>query len=213
MTWFSAIFQNKKSLEEKYFAKVEQAQENAEKEYKSALVIKRAWKNYKNRLLNKKRNEAALLIQCIWRMHAATVKVRVLRSEKYREEREKYFNDMAIKIQKTWRGYFDRKHTFDYDKQRKYLKAVEEKNKEMMLMLNSHYAETNENERKAEFEKEIKKEERKALKEHYLVSTSAIPSVFQSPAINKDVNALPAVEEFIRTVNKAKIFRPGKSPR
>ena len=208
MTWYTAILNQRNSLEEKYFKAVEDAQQNAEKEFKASETIRRAWRDYKKRLFQKKRNEAALLIQNTWRMHQATQFVRILRAEKYRKEREDYFNLMASKIQKVWRGYYDRKHIFNYAKQKDYLKSVQEKNDEMLRLLDNHFAETNEEEKRVQFDAEIRRQERKALKEHHLVSTSAIPSIFQPPAFSKDVDDLPPVENFIRTVNRARIFKP-----
>ena len=210
MTWFKAILDNRTSIEDNYFKAIESAQENAEKEFLAAETIRRAWRNYKKRIFNKKQNEAALIIQNTWRMHRAVGYVRILRAEKYRDEREKYFNLMASKIQKVWRGYYDRKHIFDFSKQRQYINSVAEKNSEMMRMLDNYYAETNEEEKRVQFDNEVRIQEKKALKQHHLISTSAIPSIFQPPACSKDVDDLPPVENFIKTVNKARIFKPSR---
>jgi hypothetical protein len=78
----------------------------------------------------------------------------------------------------------------------------------MRRELDDHYAITRENEHRAKVERERRRQEENALRSHHLVSTAAIPSVFQPPAFTKDAAAMPAVENFIRNINKAKIFVP-----
>lgn len=213
MTSFAKIFRNRNTIEEKFFAAVELAQQNAQKEFESSERIKRAWKNYKLRKQDKKLHNSAIIIQKTWRMYKATLIVRVLRAEKYRQERVDYFNKQASKIQKVWRGYYERQHVFNFAKQKEYLQQVKETNEKMAHMLEGYYADTNEKISRQQFEREARKQENIALKQHHLVSTSSIPSVFQPPAFNKDATALSAVENFIRTVNKAKICVPSVGPR
>ena len=208
MAWYREILNQRTAIEENFFKAVEEAQQNAEKEFKAAETIRRAWRNYKKRIFQRKQNEAALLIQNTWRMHQAYRYVNILRAEKYQNQREQYFNLMATKIQKVWRGYYDRKHVFNYAKQQEYFQNVAEKNQEMQRLLDNHFAETNEEEKRVQFENEVRLQEKKALKQHHLISTAAIPSIFQPPACSKDVDDLPPVENFIKTVNKARIFKP-----
>ena len=134
--------------------------------------------------------------------------VQCLRVEKARAERVAYFNLMAKKIQKVWRGYDSRRHIFDFYKQREYLAQVAEANERMRRELDDHYAKTNEAELRARFEREKRRQEATALRQHHLVSTSAIPSIFQPPAFTKDAAVMPAVENYIRTVNRAKLVIP-----
>ena len=77
--------------------------------------------------------------------------------------------------------------------------------------LEDHYAKTADEERRAKEEKERNIEKKKALHLHYLVSTAAIPSVFQPPSFCQDSTALPAVENYIRSVNRAKLVIPSLS--
>jgi hypothetical protein len=115
---------------------------------------------------------------------------------------------MAQKIQRCWRGYDSRRHVFDYFKQKRYLQGIAKTNERMRRELDDHYSGTNENERRTRFERERKREEENALRQHHLVSTAAIPSIFQPPAFTKDAAAMPAVENFIRNVNRARIVIP-----
>lgn len=213
MTAFGKIFRARNNIEDKFFEAVEAAQKTAQKEFEASETIKRAWRRFKQKKQQKKLERSAIIIQKTWRMHHATTIVNVLRAEKYRQERVDFFNKQATKIQKVWRGYYDRKHVFNFAKQKEYLEQVKQTNEKMAHLLEGYYAETNETIARAEFEKEARKQENIALKQHYLVSTSAIPSVFQPPVFNKDAGALSAVENFIRTVNKAKICVPSVGPR
>jgi hypothetical protein len=80
----------------------------------------------------------------------------------------------------------------------------------MRRELDDHYAMTKENEARTKLEKERKRQEENALRSHHLVSTAAIPSIFQPPAFTKDADAMPAVENFIRNINRAMIRKEVK---
>ena len=208
MASFAEFYRQRNTLTDKYFEKIEEAQKNRKKEFMAAIRIQLTWKSYqlKRKLAN--RNEKAIIIQRNFRMHQAQVLVQCLRVEKARNERILYFNQQAQKIQRVWRGYDSRRHIFDYYKQKQYLQQVKESNERMKRELDDHYAETSENERQTAFNKAKKIQKRNALHQHYLVSTSAIPSIFQPPAFSKDAEAMPAIENFIRNVNKAKLVIP-----
>ncbi|KAH0787221.1 IQ calmodulin-binding motif family protein [Histomonas meleagridis] len=78
----------------------------------------------------------------------------------------------------------------------------------MRRELDAYYVRTNEEQKQAKYERDKKRQEASALHQHYLVSTAAIPSIFQPPSFTKDADAMPAIENFIRSVNKAKIVVP-----
>ena len=65
------------------------------------------------------------------------------------------------------------------------LAQVAEANEWMRRELDYHYAKTNEAERRVRFEREKRKQEETALREHHLVSTSAIPSIFRRSAFTR----------------------------
>jgi myosin heavy subunit len=152
----------------------------------------------------------ATIIQKQWRKHRARTLVQCLRVEKARESRINYFNKMATQIQRCWRGYDFRRHIFDYHKQKQYLQTVAATNARMRRELDDHYAMTKENETRTKLERERRHQEENALKSHHLVSTAAIPSIFQPPAFTKDAEAMPAVENFIRNINRAMIRKEAK---
>jgi myosin heavy subunit len=214
MAAFGQIYRERLQITDKYFSFLQEAQANREKEFNSALLIKRAWRRHRARQDAEHRNRMAIKIQKRYRKYLATIAVRCLRVEKARAERIAFFNKMATKIQRYWRGYDFRRHVFDYKKQKQYLAQVAATNVRMRRELDDHYAITRENEHRAKLERERRRQEENALRSHHLVSTAAIPSVFQPPAFTKDAAAMPAVENFIRNINKAKIFVPSlQSPK
>lgn len=208
MAAFAQFYRDRDTLSDRYFKLIEEAQEKRELEFNAAVKIQRLWRRHRARQERAHRNKMAIIIQKMVRKHQAKVLVQCLRVEKARFERIAYFNLMATKIQKVWRGYDSRRHIFDFSKQQKYLSDVAAANERMRRELDDHYARTNEAERRAKFERQKRLKEEKALHQHYLVSTAAIPSIFQPPAFTKDASVMPAVENFIRNVNKAKIVIP-----
>lgn len=208
MTSYAEIYRNKESIIDKFYEMVAEAEENRQKEYKAAVKIQSVVRMYNQKLNLKKMNEAALKIQRNWRMHFAKTAVMILRVEKAQYERTEFFNEMARKIQRTWRGYHARKHTFNYWKHKNYLVQQSLKNMEMKMRLDEYYAQTAEERENLQLQAEAKREEDIALHSHYLVSTTAIPSIYQPPSFTKDASSMPAIEHFIRSVNKSKIVIP-----
>jgi hypothetical protein len=214
MAAFGQIYRERLQITDKFFSFLQDAQTKRETEFKSGLMIKRAWRRHRGRQDAEHRNRMVIKIQKRFRKYLATIAVRCLRVEKARAERIAFFNKMATEIQRCWRGYDFRRHVFDYKKQKQYLAEVAATNVQMRHKLDDHYAITRENEHRAKVERERRRQEENALRSHHLVSTAAIPSVFQPPAFTKDAAAMPAVENFIRNINKAKIFVPSlQSPK
>jgi myosin heavy subunit len=208
MSSFGRIYRERLQITDKFFSFLQDAQAKRETEFKSALVIKRAWRLHRAREDAERRNRMAIKIQKRFRKYLATIAVRCLRVEKARAARIAFFNKMATEIQRCWRGYDFRRHVFDYNKQKQYLAEVATTNVRMRRELDDHFAITRENENQAKVERERRRQEENALRSHHLVSTASIPSVFQPPAFTKDAAAMPAIENFIRNINKAKIFVP-----
>lgn len=213
MSAFAEFFRERGTIIDRYFKYVEEAQNNREVEFAAAMRIKRAWKNYLTRKRIAHENAMANKIQNVFRMHQAKMLVRCLRVEKARAERIAYFNAMAMKIQRVWRGFDSRRHIFDFYKQRQYLAQVAAANENMRRELDDHFAMASETARRVKFAREARRREENALHQHHLVSTSAIPSIFQPPSFTKDADAMPAVENFIRNVNRARLVIPSLGSR
>jgi hypothetical protein len=69
---------------------------------------------------------------------------------------------------------------------------------------------TKENEARTKLERERRRLEENALRSHHLVSTAAIPSIFQPPAFTKDAGAMPEAENYIRNVNHMRIRKEAR---
>ncbi|XP_008589521.1 PREDICTED: spermatogenesis-associated protein 17 [Galeopterus variegatus] len=92
-----------------------------------------------------------------------------------------FYNAMAVRIQRWWRGYKIRKYVFNYFYLKEYLKAVSETNDAIREAL-EEFAEMKEREeKKANLEREQKKRDYQARKMHYLLSTKQIPGIYNSP--------------------------------
>jgi hypothetical protein len=210
MVSFAQVYRDRGLIADKFFALVEDAQNNRAKEFTAAIKIQLIWRIHRRRLSRAHEHKMASLIQKRWRKMRAGSLLLCLRVEKAREQRVAYFNKMATEIQRVWRGYDFRRHIFDYWKQKHYLEGVRVTNIRMRRELDDHYAITKENEHQTKAEVEKKRQEQNALKSHHLVSTAAIPSVYQPPGFTKDAEAMPAVENYIRSVNKAHIRKEAR---
>lgn len=109
MTSFAELYRNRVGLSERYYALVRDAQKHREEEYAAAVKIERAWRRHRTRQEIARRHRMATVIQTAFRRYQARVYVECLRVEKARSERIAYFNFMATRIQKTWRGYNSRR--------------------------------------------------------------------------------------------------------
>jgi len=90
---------------------------------------------------------------------------------------------MATIIQKYFRGFYDRKYKHDFYARKQYLANVVKKNSEVMRELN-------ENQKIAEIEDAKRREDVARLEMtkvagnvHHLVSTAAIPGIYNSPFV------------------------------
>jgi hypothetical protein len=210
MAGFAQLYQGHYALPDRYFALVSDAQLNRVREFRAAIRIQLVWRYYRALCRRAREDRMATVIQKRWRKYRARTLVQCLRVEKARESRIAYFTKMATEIQRCWRGYDFRRHVFDYHRQKQYLQRIAEINARMHRELDDHYATTRESEARARAERERRREEGNALRAHHLVSTAAIPSIFQPPAFTKDAEAMPVVENFIRNVNRAFIRKEAK---
>ena len=186
---------------------VDDAEENREKEEHAAVLIQKCWRGAFTRQKTKYYHVNAITIQKTWRMYASKQLVRVLREQKRTNERKAFYDHQATIIQKTWRGYFARSQTFDFYKQQKFLTEQAMKNAEMAQMLENYHAETNEYMEDQVYQQNLRYQERFADKNHHLLSTYSISSVFRGNSSREPENA-PLIEKYIRSYNKAKLVIP-----
>ena len=213
MATFGRIFKKRKTIIDEFYSMVDEAEENREIEEKAAIKIQKVWKGCYARKELQVLNEKATKIQSIWRMYSCKRLVQIMRVQKATNEREHYYDEQATKIQKLWRGYFARTQTFDFYKQQRFLIQQALKNAEMAQMLENYNAQTNEYEEQQIYAKNAQLQEAFALQNHHLVATAAIPSIFTPPGFTKDQASMPAIEHYIKSVNRSKIVIPAISPR
>merc|ERR1719234_1853095 len=92
-----------------------------------------------------------------------------------------FYHGMATAIRRTWRGYFSRKTIHDFYALKRYLLGVEARNEEMR----SRLSEEKEKDDRRRLEEEAALAHRRLVMEakskHHLISTHAIPGVFNNP--------------------------------
>lgn len=213
MSSFARVYQKRKSIIDEYYEMVDAAEENREHEQKAAILIQKTWRGFFLRKYLAMLNTKSTKIQSTWRMFCSKSLVSVKRGEKATASRCLYYDQQATKIQRAWRGYWARTQIFDFYKQQQFLVQQALKNAEMAQMLENYSSQTNEYDAQKEEEKNIKYQEQFAMKNHHLVSTSTIPSIFSPSTFTKEGESLPAIEHYIRSLNKARIVIPVVSPR
>ena len=206
--FFATIFRERSKTIDRYFEMIDDAQRESQNEFDAAVLIQSHWRAFRVKQRVGILNDDALKIQSTWRDYKQRQMDAIETVGKETQARIDYFNEKAKIIQKVWRGYDSRRHLFDYYKQQEYLRKIAETNQRMKKELDNYYAKTSEYERRQQYEKEAKRQQEFALRNHHLVSTAAIPSIFQPPPFTQDAEAMPAIEQFIRDVNKSKIVIP-----
>ena len=80
-------------------------------------------------------------------------------------------------------------------------------------MLENYHAETNDYIQDRYDMKNIKYQEQFASKNHHLVSTKAMPSIFTANGLNQEQEQMSLIEKYIKSYNKARILVPCLTPR
>ncbi|UJR29919.1 hypothetical protein I4U23_017467 [Adineta vaga] len=151
-----------------------------EYEKQSAVTIQSSWRGFRVRAHLKFLHRCALIIQKWWRGYKA--------KQLYREElktqvlhlRLKYYDDKAVKIQKIWRGYYTRKYILDYYSRKRYLAGLEAKNEQIRIQLMEYREYLEQREVEQQRQGNLTKLEDEAKRTHYLVSTKAVPGIYNS---------------------------------
>lgn len=129
----------------------------------------------------RRRTEAAIIIQKHWRGYVGRKYYKECLLKYFRQISLKHYNSMATKIQKVWRGNWIRQHVYNYYKRQEYFQALAEKNEIMLTRLQEFRDER----RRVQYEmaRTIQRRHQNELvrKYHHLVSTKAIPGIYNSP--------------------------------
>lgn len=163
------------------FVKSKEAELLRREEYQHAVVIQSWYRGCRSRQYLKELNDKATEIQRIWRGFSARKKWRQMVRDQVEKLKAMFYNGMATLIQKTWRGYYSRKLVHDFYALKRYLSQVEAKNRDMRILM----AEEKEKDDRRRLEEEAELAHRRLVMEakskHHLISTNAIPGVFNNP--------------------------------
>jgi len=182
-----------------------------EKEFRAAVKIQSWWRGVRLRSYLTFLHKQATIIQATYRGYTARLQYSDLVDEEVNKMKNKYYGEMATKIQARWRGYHTRKYKHNFKARKQYLEAVLERNSEVREALN-HYVEAQREEK--EIARRIQEEEEKMLqarRHHYLQSTYQINGVYASSWYpqNEFENRLRSVKPLSKE-ERAKLF-PNKN--
>uniref|UniRef100_A0A8C2MQ29 Spermatogenesis associated 17 n=1 Tax=Cricetulus griseus TaxID=10029 RepID=A0A8C2MQ29_CRIGR len=157
-------------LETQYYFRNRAVDTFRKKENDAAVIIQSWFRGCQVRAYIRHLNRVVTVIQKWWRSFLGRKQYRLIVEAAYFNMKMKLYNEMAVKIQRRWRGYRIRKYCFNYYYLKEYLKAVSETNDAIREAL-EEFAEMKETEeRKARLEKEEKLRDQQARKMHYLLS-------------------------------------------
>ncbi|KAM4814034.1 spermatogenesis-associated protein 17 [Urocitellus parryii] len=164
-----------------YYFRNRVVDEFRKKENDAAVKIQSWFRGCRIRAYIRYLHRVATIIQKCWRSYLGKKQYRHLVKLAHYTMKMNLYNEMAVKIQRHWRGYRIRKYCFNYYYLKDYLKAVSETNDAIREAL-EEFAEMKEREeKKANLEKEEKQRDYQARKMHYLLSTKQIPGIYNSP--------------------------------
>ncbi|XP_062913329.1 spermatogenesis-associated protein 17 [Mobula hypostoma] len=168
-------------LENEYFGRNWIAEENRLREHCAAVKIQSCFRGFKVRAHIRYLQKKAIIIQKTWRGFQSRVYFRFMVQRAYFIMKMNFYNEMAVRIQKRWHGYYVRKYIHNFYEMKKYFISLSMKNLTIRKKL-EEYEQTKKKERER---KAIEEEERRkcyeARKIHYLLSTEQIPGIYNSP--------------------------------
>jgi hypothetical protein len=178
---YLALRQDTNRTVNKFFHLTKEAEKYRTKERNAAQLIQRVWRAFNARTYVRYLSEQATQIQRIWKGFIARKRCRALRTAEERRERSLYFSACAILIQKRWRGYQSRKLREDYYRRAQWVHTVSLASKDLNIDAEFKAQRLQQmQQEKLESEASVKFEEM-ASSLHHLVSTRAIPGIFNSP--------------------------------
>ncbi|XP_064603382.1 spermatogenesis-associated protein 17-like [Liolophura sinensis] len=167
-------------IEDTYRRKNE-AEENRELEYKSIVRIQAWYRATVTRAYLKHLFRLATTIQRTWRGFLGRRYFRGLVKDRVFQMKLNHYNAMATKVQKYWRGFYTRKYVFNYYSRKRYLEALQLKNQQVRSDLQEFAEQQQAIERRQKEIAERQQREHLARKTHHLVSTIAMPGIYNSP--------------------------------
>ncbi|XP_026113917.1 spermatogenesis-associated protein 17-like [Carassius auratus] len=174
MARLEKLYSQVENIKEQYFIRNRIAEENRQKENQAAVRIQSWFRGCQVREFLSHLHKKATLIQKIWRGFAARALFRQRVKTAYFIMKMNFYNKMAVKIQRRWRGYYVRKYVHNYYARKRYLEGLTRKNEHIRRDL-EEFAELQRREReRITLEKEEKEKSIQAQRLHFLLSTKQV---------------------------------------
>ncbi|XP_039990938.1 spermatogenesis-associated protein 17 isoform X2 [Xiphias gladius] len=168
-------------FQKEYFLRNNQAEENRQKENQAATRIQSWFRACKVQTYLSHLHKKAIIIQKIWRGLTARARFRQMVKAAYFIMKMNFYEEMAVRIQRRWRGFFVRKHIHNFYARKSYLEGLSRKN-ELVRRELDELEELQKRERDClEIIKEQTAKVYQAHRLHHLLSTKQCPGVFNSP--------------------------------
>uniref|UniRef100_A0A8C6IGT7 Spermatogenesis associated 17 n=1 Tax=Mus spicilegus TaxID=10103 RepID=A0A8C6IGT7_MUSSI len=158
-------------LESQYYFRNRAVDSFRKFENDAAVMIQSWFRGCQVRAYMRHLNRVVTIIQKWWRSYLGRKFYQLIVEAAYYTMKMNLYNEMAVRIQRRWRGFRIRKYCFNYYYLKEYLRAVSETNDAIREAL-EEFAEMKEREeRKVLLEREEKQKDYQARKMHYLLST------------------------------------------
>ncbi|XP_029904039.1 spermatogenesis-associated protein 17 [Myripristis murdjan] len=168
-------------VKEEYFHRNRLAEESRQRENQAATLIQSWFRSCKVRAYLSHLHKKATIMQKIWRGFAARARLRQMVKAAYFIMKMNFYEEMAVRIQRRWRGFYVRKYIHSYYARKRYLEGLVKKNEQVRLELDEvEELQRRQRERLAVDRAQTAKLYQ-AQKLHYLLSTQQCPGVFNSP--------------------------------
>ncbi|KAL2913652.1 hypothetical protein HK105_206812 [Polyrhizophydium stewartii] len=171
---FAKIWQRRSDTVDEFFALSRDAETNRQREYDAAAMIQKHWRRHVCLTYFRTLKTLTLRIQRVFRGYRGRKRAAKIAIQLGHERRMRFYNSMATKIQKVWRGWLSRKHRFDFYARKRYIAQMDE----MRRTLQMREAEQRTAFAAQEILQTEEKLERVAATRHHLLGTRAVPGVF-----------------------------------
>lgn len=187
------------------------ADDNFDQENTSAINIQRTFRGAQLRAHVTTLHRAAVEIERTFRGFLGRKYVAALLAERDQSRQLAVYDWCAVQIQKLFRAFYSRKYKHDHAVRRAYLTSVEEKGNELRRALERHAEELQRQEEEIAMENVSRRFEHLTQSTHYLVSTRAIPGVYNPPTLFAEVPTINDVplEEHMRAGVRDLLRRSG----
>uniref|UniRef100_A0A8C5KWA4 Spermatogenesis associated 17 n=1 Tax=Jaculus jaculus TaxID=51337 RepID=A0A8C5KWA4_JACJA len=176
------------------------------KEYDAAVKIQSWFRGCQVRAYIRHLNRVVTIMQKWWRGYLSRKHYQLVVQVAYYKMKMNFYNAMAVRIQKLWRGFKIRRYCFNYFCLKQYLRAVAGINEMVREALEEFTKIKEREEKKAALEKEAMQRDYRARKTHYLLSTKQIPGVYNSPFRKEP-------DPWELQLKKVKILKPHPTPK